>query len=298
MKKLFFIFCLVPLLLSCKKDNVIEDKNIVEECTERKEKVLLIGIDGCRTDAFLQIEHAAFDSLMEQAYVNFNVDRGPHTWSGPGWASILRGVWPSKHKLTSNFIVGHDFGKWHDMFYYLKQYNPYLYLAAVSNWSDFLKLITKKDFSKPVHSDFRVTETAQELLAEECAPDVLLLHYDDVDYAGHTTGFSPNNSLYMEALRQTGDYVGELMQTIIAREKKYDEKWMVILATDHGGSGRMHEFLDNKSSVRYVFTVVRVPGMNRIELPEVENVDLMPTMMKFLSVPVREAWSLDGKAIY
>jgi len=71
---------------------------------------LVVGIDGCRSDALQAAKVPNLKSLIDKGTVCYNVYVGgelntkteQHTSSGPGWASILTGVWADKHKVVDN----------------------------------------------------------------------------------------------------------------------------------------------------------------------------------------------------
>jgi predicted AlkP superfamily pyrophosphatase or phosphodiesterase len=300
MKTLFFFLALL-LLSSC--DKRWEKIHPDEVRTLRKQgsslkKVLLIGMDGCRTDALLEAKAPAFDSLMAHAYVNLRTDRGPRTLSAPGWSTMFHGVYPEKHGVRNNNLSRLDYGEYHDLLYYMKQYNPNFSTAAVANWNNFLRLFSAEDFAQGVRTDEDVKNLAIDLI-KNSSPDILLLHFNDVDYAGHFKGgFRPGNKNYIEAIRQTARYTEEIMKVIHFREKAHAEEWMVLLVTDHGGKGPGHGGQDNVEETRYVFSVIRLPNMNRIDLAEVSTVDIMPTILNFMGVPILSSWDLDGKILF
>lgn len=302
-KHLFIFSFLVITLVSlsqCKKEERLNPDEIKNNCrneTSLVRKVLFIGIDGCRTDAFLVAKSATFDSLMAHAYVNFNCDRGPCTVSAPGWSTLLHGVFPSKHGVTSNDLSNLNYGMYHDLFYYMRQANPDFSLATVSHWDNFLRLTTNEDYAQNVATDGEVKDKALYLL-ESCVPDVLLLHFDEVDDAGHQSGFSPGNAEYINAIRKVEGYTSEIMQSIQMREQTYGEEWMVVIVTDHGGEGTSHGGQDHLDVTRYVFEIVRLPGASRTDIPIATNVDIMPTILKYMNVSVEPAWSLDGSSLF
>jgi predicted AlkP superfamily pyrophosphatase or phosphodiesterase len=303
MKKIFLIeICFIIITLSlayCKKDT-LHNSEIKTNCVtgmSRVRKVLIIGIDGCRTDALLQAASPAFDSLIAHGYVNLHCDRGPYTVSGPGWSTLLHGVYPSKHGVFNNDFAGHDYGMYHDLYYYLHRFNAAFSLSVVAHWGDFLRITTSEDYSVNVSSDAEVRDHALYLL-NVCVPDVLLLHFDDVDAAGHSSGFSPDNSDYINAIKQTGVYTDEIMQAIKTREQTYHEEWMVIVVTDHGGNGTGHNNQDYLDETRFVFEIIRLPNIHRIDIPVASNVDIMPTILKYMDVPVDSTWNLDGVPLF
>jgi len=301
-KNLFISTLLIASLLflsECKKD-VLSSDEVRNHCiagVSPVHKVLFIGINGCRTDALLAAKAPAFDSLMAHAFVNLHCDRGPYTVSAPGWSTLLHGVFPAKHGVTSNDLSNLNYGMYHDLFYYMRQANPYFNLAEVSHWDNFLRLTTSEDYAQNVATDAEVKDKALYLL-QSCAPDVLLLHFDDVDDTGHESGFSPDNSAYLNSIVQTGKYTAEIIQRIRTREQFFGEEWMVVVVTDHGGSGTSHGDQDDVEATRYVFEIVRLPGSIRTEIPIAANVDIMPTILKYMNVPVESGWALDGSPLF
>ncbi len=296
--KVVFIFFTALIFSGCQKDDLIPGE-VRTNCVNgiSKQKVLFIGLDGCRTDALLQADAPAFTSLMEHAYVNLHCDRGPYTESAPGWSTLLHGVYPAKHGVTTNDVPDLNYGKYHDLFYYMRQFNSGFSLAEVSHWDYFLRITTNEDFALNVSSDEQVKNKALYLLSE-CVPDVLLLHFDDIDEAGHSGGFSPANPSYINAIRQTGLYVFKLMQVVEAREQAFGEEWMVIIVTDHGGNGTEHANQDDVDATRYVFEIIRLPGLSRHDVEVARNVDIMPTILKYMHVPINPSWELDGNPLY
>lgn len=70
--------------------------------------------------------------------------------------------------------------------------------------------------------------------------DIVAGIFHNPDSNGHTDGFSNNNGHYVNSVRSANLYLYELIIAIEEREKLYDEEWLVIATTDHGGSARDH----------------------------------------------------------
>jgi predicted AlkP superfamily pyrophosphatase or phosphodiesterase len=294
---ILFLCFVIFLFASCKKID-LGPGEVKTNCRTgvSHRKVLFIGLDGCRTDALLAAGSPAFNSLMEQGYVNLHCDRGPYTESAPGWSTLLHGVYPEKHGVTTNDLTNLNYRNYFDLFFYMRQFNPGFSLAEVSNWDDFLRLTTSEDYALRVTSDAEVRTKALFLLTH-CVPDVLLLHFDAIDEAGHSSGFTPLNPHYMFAIRQTGVYVSEIMELIHAREQTYGEEWMVMVVTDHGGSGRGHYGQNQVEATRYVFEITRLPNLSRRDV-EASNADIMPTILRYMNVPIHSSWDLDGNPLF
>src|SRR5262249_57569402 len=84
-------------------------------------------------------------------------------------------------------------------------------------------------------SDRQVAEQAAEALRNRPA-DVVFVHFDDVDEAGHTYGFSPDVSEYVRAVERTDAHVGRLLHALRARPTLAAPHSLILVSTDHGGS--------------------------------------------------------------
>jgi predicted AlkP superfamily pyrophosphatase or phosphodiesterase len=179
--------------------------------------VLFIGLDGVRSDALQLADTPAMDSLIQHSFVSWNTDRGPYTVSVPGWSSILHGVWPEKHGLTENSFKKNQYDNYPDLFKRAKCIKPDLSLATLSHWDDFLKITSSEDFAQRYETDLSLFNASKDKLMS-CCPDIMLLHFDDPDHAGHTYGFSPNCTEYIKAIETMDEYILGLMEIINSRE--------------------------------------------------------------------------------
>ena len=274
-------------------------REIKTECpkgVEPVKKVLFIGWDGVRSDALQLANTPNLDLLLGQSIFTFHVDRGPYTVSTPGWSTLLHGVWPAKHGLTENSFRKNKYKNYPDIFSLLRKTKPNLGLATLSNWDAFLQITTEETYAQRFDTDPEMTQEALSLI-NDCTPDVMLLHYDFPDDSGHKFGFDPNALEYKSAIEISDYYLGLLMAKISERETLYNEEWMVVLTTDHGGLGTGHGGQDNIDETRYVWYVVRTPGFSSTSLNEGKTVDLLPTMMKWLGV-TSSNYNLDGVSLF
>lgn len=259
-------------------------------------KVLFIGWDGVRSDALIASNTPNFDSLLQSSIYSFNVDRGPHTVSTPGWSTILHGVWPEKHGLTENSFKKNNFKKYPDIFHLLRRSKPNLGLATLSNWDAFLQITSEETYANRFDTDPEMTQEAIKLI-NECTPDVMLMHFDFPDDSGHEFGFDPSSLEYKSAIEISDYYLGLIMTQVYLREMQFNEEWMVVLTTDHGGQGTGHGGQDNITETRFVWYAVRTPNFTSTMIAQGETVDLLPTMMKWLGVSSSNS-VLDGTSLY
>ena len=125
---------------------------------------------------------------------------------------------------------------------------------------------------------------------------MLFVHYDDVDHAGHTKGFDPKEPAYLEAIAQADRRIGRLLAAIRARKTYRKENWLIIVSTDHGGSGRHHG--GNTPAQRTIFLLVSGTNAVRGPLePPPRIVDVPATALAHLGIAIKPGWGWDGKPV-
>jgi len=225
----------------------------------KKKKVLLIGIDGCRSDALAAAHAPHLQEIIAQGTVTWNAFAGGElgrpsqqpTVSGPGWSSILCGVWADKHKVLENKFHDHQLVQFPHFFRRLKDQRPELTTAQAVSWPPLDEIIltaagaNAADRSalmrEGTHAerDAKATDAAVRWIGEG-APDVLFLYFNNVDESGHALGFSVKNPVYMQAITEVDGHVGRTLSAIRSRREYAEEDWLVVVTTDHGGRARDH----------------------------------------------------------
>ncbi len=114
--------------------------------------VLLIGIDGCRYDAFRRAVselrtatlYPHFLSLIDHGVVAEQLYAGGHdydgtgqlTKSGPGWATLLSGVWADRHRVVSNDNVSNFLTyEGQSLFSEVKYHYPKADIVTLADWA-------------------------------------------------------------------------------------------------------------------------------------------------------------------
>lgn len=292
------LFLIIIMLIGC-VDKFKPQKEIKTECPqgiEPTKKILFIGWDGVRSDALQIAQTPNFDSLIPESIYSFNVDRGPYTVSTPGWSSILHGVWPEKHGLTENSFKKNRYDEYPDILQILRNHKSGLGLATLSNWDAFLQITSNETYAQRFDTDPEMVADALRLL-DDCTPDVMLMHFDFPDANGHDFGFSPTSQEYLSSIEISDYYLGQLMAKIKTRESQFNEEWMVVITTDHGGEGTGHGGQDDLPQTRQVWYLVRTPGFSANQLVEGKIVDLLPTMLHWMGCATT-GLKLDGNALF
>lgn len=206
-------------------------------------KVLLIGIDGCRSDALQQAHTPNIDALLSTSLYSFDSWHVGITWSGPSWTTILTGAEWNKHGVTDNTFSGKNFNDFPAFPARAKEIHPNLKCVEVVEWDPLADEFSNGGWDKIVQAaDGSTFPTADSAVLQLQDPDIDLLftYFDQVDLTGHTTTFSPLNALYINAIQNVDSAIGIVLDALHDRPTYANEDWLILLITDHGGNSFFH----------------------------------------------------------
>ncbi len=261
-------------------------------------KVLVIGLDGLRGDGIGASETPTLDALIDAGAWTMvaRTQLEAPTFSGPGWTSILTGVDADKHLVYAN-------GGYDDLD---RSYPSFLQrardlgfsTAASIHWLPIQTDILEDDVldeSTPATDDLLVAEGMADLLTDFDL-DVNFVHLDDIDHQGHVGGFSIENPDYIAEIEEIDSEVGLIIDALEARPTRDEERWLVVVTSDHGGAGNAHGGQTDDS--QRIPLIVAGDGVVAGELVEgtESHLDVHPTVMKYLGCPDEPDWRLDGEA--
>lgn len=263
-------------------------------------KVLIIGIDGVRPDAFQAANTPNMDALIAHGAVSYTAQAEDISLSGPCWSTILTGVHRNKHLVVDNTFSVNNFAGYPHFFARLRHEGgacPGIRTASIVHWAPVNTNIVQNnsDVMQTYTTDDAVRDAVVAELAG-AATDVIYLHLDDVDAAGHSYGFSPSVPQYVAAIQQEDVRVGQIMSAVTARPTYADEDWLVIIVSDHGGSGYSH----GGNTAQERTTILAVSGAASqvgATITGATLADVAPTVLTFLGVAIDPAWGWDGQAV-
>lgn len=262
-------------------------------------RVLIIGIDGARVDSLIAASTPQLDSLATNGASSYaaQCSVGQATVSGPGWSTLLTGVWASKHNVTDNSFANPNYLNYPHLFARIRQTQPLAYLSSIVHWSPINSyILTNENFKLSGLSDEQVARQAACHLLE-AGPDVLFLHFDDMDAAGHAGGYHPGNLDYLSAFSVLDGRIGTLLQAVITRTTQLGERWLVCVVSDHGGTaGGSHGGL-SPEELTVPFFLTGGDAIRGTITPAPLNVDLVPTVLAYLGIEINPAWNLDGRVV-
>jgi predicted AlkP superfamily pyrophosphatase or phosphodiesterase len=291
----------LALLLGLMTECVYEDfdKPVPTEVFAGDRKVLYIVIDGMRHDAIGEELTPNIWSVIQNgntAWTTTGLNENI-TWSGPNWSTLLTGVHHQKHNVKDNFFVDPRFEAWPSIFYRLETTYMNFETASFVNWEPVNEIIIRNCVDQQASGDDgSMAGNAVDLLETDFETDLLFVGFNDVDAAGHATGFTPNNPTYANAVVNTDERVGNILDALYSRTTFADENWLIVMTTDHGGEGLGHAGNPSNPNIRNSYVVIS--GNAVINPGNFENnpelVDLPTTILKYFGITSEV---LDGQVI-
>lgn len=272
-------------------------------------KVLLIGLDGIRTDILAQANTPNIDALIaDGTYSDDALTRMP-TVSGPGWSSMTNGVWVEKHKVEGNEFSANDYATYPDFLTRLEQIDPAFNTFAVLDWpplgttasggpmiSDAIDVKINIDGDSLGYdvADSLTAVRAAEYLAQE-DPDAAVAYFGNTDVVGHDT-----NSLsdeYRASIETADRYVGQLIAALKQRPTYAEEDWLILMSTDHGRRDDGGHGGPSAEEKRILYLASGPSALKGTPAETPEIIDIAVTALTHLDVTIDPAWNLDGKVV-
>tara|TARA_Y100000589_G_scaffold332028_1_gene388661 strand:+ start:891 stop:2747 length:1857 start_codon:yes stop_codon:yes gene_type:complete len=210
-------------------------------CQTDDARVLIIGIDGLRSDCLASSDTPAIDALISEGLFSPDALNNDITYSGPGWSGMICGVWSDKHGVTGNNFIGSNFDDFPSFMKRIELENPELNTYSFCHWSPINDYILENDVDESMNttSDAAIRDAAVNVLQNE-DPHAIFLHFDEVDGAGHSYGFNPNAPEYINTIENTDGFVSDVINALTNRPNYINENWLILVSTDHGGIGLNH----------------------------------------------------------
>jgi predicted AlkP superfamily pyrophosphatase or phosphodiesterase len=254
--------------------------------------VVIISIDGLRPDALLAADAPTLDGLIARGAYSPNAQTVKISETLPSHASMLTGVVPETHGIQwgvpyigwpglnrpTLLSLAHEAG-FSTAMAFGKQKLNYLVLP---NSVDEL-------FGTDTH-DSEVKDQALKFI-EAGPPNILFIHFPDVDRVGHTYGWM--SSYQLQAINFVDGLMGEIL-TALDKSGSLNSTLLIVTA-DHGGHGTRHG--DDSPEDRTIPWLAAGPGVPQgVTLTTAINTyDTAPTVLHALKLPLPAGW--DGRPI-
>ena len=290
-------------------------------------KVVFVIVDGIPADVIERVPTPAIDAIAAVGGYGRATVGGPigtlgetPTISAPGYMSLVTGTWANKHNVYDNYGISPDYDYW-NLFRLARDQKPELRLGIFSTWTDNRTVLLGEGLAgagnwrfdvvvdgleedetrfppQPLDAqiadvDDAVSREAARLIESE-SPDVSWVYLQYTDDVAHEHGDSPELD---QAVVDMDERVSFIWAAVRARQKAFDEDWLMIVTTDHGRDAETG--LDHGGQSARERTIWIATNSQRLTLdfyarPEI--VDIYPSIATHLGITIPEqvARHLDG----
>lgn len=259
--------------------------------------VIIIGVDGLSPRGVDEGISPSMNRLIGQGAYSFHARGVFPTSSSPNWASMILGAGPEQHGITSNdwrlwsrsimpSKEGQE-GRFPSIFSELRRYRPDAKISVIYDWSGFGNLFDHGVVD--VAADTEGPEATMARAIEEFKynrPDLLFVHLDHVDGAGHGQGW--HTPEYFAAVKRADDRIGEMIKVI--DEARAWDSTVLIVTSDHGGVGKSHGG-ESMAELEIPWMIVGAGIANSREISrDINTYDTACTAAYLLGVPMHPSW--------
>lgn len=214
---------------------------------ERPRHVIIIGVDGMSPDGVIKADTPVMDDMMRRGAWSLHARGVLPTTSGANWASMLTGVGPEQHGVTSNDWKVGEFnfpssvtgsgGFFPSIFQLLHDQHPEWEVGSIYDWDGFGNLYDHRfvDHDVDAAGEDQTAALAADYIRES-KPRFLFVHLDHVDHVGHADGHGTPQ--YYEAVSKADRLIGIIRQATV--EAGIAEDTVMLVTSDHGGVGKGH----------------------------------------------------------
>jgi hypothetical protein len=264
--------------------------------------VLLIGIDGVSTEGFQFSTTPVLWELIRQGTLSMNTRCVMPSVSAPNWATILSGMGPEQHGVTSNewSAINHSIepiitdadGFIPTIFTAIRKAYPEAKTGMFHDW-DWLgsfvnrRSISRLEFTKGHGS---ITAHASDFIKSE-KPLFTFVYYGYPDGVAHRQGHGTRE--YFDAIREIDSDIGALVAAL--KESNMYEQTAILVVSDHGF---LHKEHGGETMIEMeVPWLIAGPGIRRNVLLEQPNdaMNTTPIIARLLKIEPWSAWI--GRAV-
>ncbi len=250
--------------------------------TRRYSHVIIVGIDGmgvfCKNTPTPRIDEIFKDGASTTVALSLFP-----TISAQNWGAMLLGTEPEVHGLTNGKVCQYEYKNkdFPSIFKSVRRAYPESVLCSISNWEPINKGIIEQDINVEFQTAENGTKTTDKVV--ECIlekkPDLLFIHIDDPDEAGHHFGYGTQG--HLDCISNVDSLVGRIYDACSQAEIIDDTLFLAI--TDHGGFKHGHGgYTDTE---KFIFFALRGKTV-------AEKKDFFATT-KDLNAIIRYAFGLD-----
>ena len=242
-------------------------------------RVVIVLIDALRYDTSVNTNVMPFLNSLRRLSASAKMHSLPPSYSEPGYSTLLIGAWPDLNDGPSVNLDYADIPTFTQDNIFSAAHRIGL-RTAISGYNWFEKLVPQAAVDASFYTagedavaDQAVVQAALPMLAGNY--QLVLVHLDQVDYAGHHQG-GPLDPRWNAAAKRAD---GELQQIVSALDLKLDT---VIVVSDHGQIDRGGHGGPEAVNLLEPFVMVGAGVRPGLLFPDVEQVDVAPTVAALL----------------
>lgn len=246
-------------------------------------RVVFVLVDALRVDTALKPEMMPFLAELRAQGAWATMHSRPPSYSAPSYSVLFTGAWPDLSDGPAMNLAYAEIPTWTQDNLFSAAQRAGL-KTAVSGYYWFEKLIPQKALSAGFYTPGEDAAADQAVMAAalpwlaEGGYQLVLIHLDQVDYAGHYEG-GPRDPRWDAAARRVDDHLRE-----IAAGLDFSQDTLLV-ASDHGqidaGGHGGHEAV-----VLVQPFVLAGAGVTPGRYPDVQQVDVAPTLAALLGAGI------------
>ena len=280
----------------------------------KRRKALFVGVDGVRDDVLRELAPPSVQDLASGGHwwstTMPDVDVAP-TVTAVGWSTLLTGVGPATHRVSGNEDELHLLHRYPSVLTRAycadREIRTYAAASALIFGTHFgpgpilgpgVNVLDFHDRREHPRGFFDTDPLVLEDASRELGAgehDLSFVYFGQGDKVAHEHCAGEE---YRDTIGVLDGCLGQLLDAIRQRSTFDREEWLIMLGTDHGhldegghGGGSWQE--------RQSFLIAGLLGTGPTDRwrEAAEPVDLAPTLMEHLAVPVDPAWGYEGRPL-
>lgn len=255
-----------------------------------KNKVILISIDGMRSDGLLQCGNPYLKTLEQICSYSYDSRSLFPTVTFPCHFSMTHSVTPQRHGILTNIYVP-QVRPVQGIFERVRQFGGTT--ALFYNWDYLRDLATPGGYTITYYSDIALDDRSDDVITDACLtaidryhPDFVMLYMVDVDEkGGHDNGWMSEE--YLRRISIAIDNVKRVIETC-------GEEYSIIITADHGGHDRNHGLDIPEDMIIPVFLYGKAfKGGKTVD--NTSLLDITPTIADLMGIEPVEEW--EGRSL-
>ncbi len=244
-------------------------------------RVVIVLIDALRYDTSMNASVMPTLNRLRNEGASATMHSRPPSFSEPGYTTIMTGAWPEINDGPTFNLDYAEIPTWTQDNLFSAAHRAGLG-TAISGYYWFEKLVPQQDVDESFYTPGEDAKADSDVMAaalpwlENGNASFVLIHLDQVDYAGHHLG-GPKSASWNKAAAEVDSDLAE-----IAAKLDFSQDTLIVLSDhgqiDAGGHGGQEPVTLTEP---FVMTGARViPG----KYPDIQMVDIAPTIAALLNL--------------